>query len=56
MKAEIHFRGQGFKFRSIGNQFPENNVFRDSQTQNFPEIDFRNWFEVESNAPLVHQI
>ena len=53
MKAEIHFRGQGWKFRSTGNQFPENNVFRDSQTQNFPEIDFRNWFEVDSNAPLV---
>ena len=51
MKAEIHFRGQGWKFRSTGNQFPENNVFRDSQTQNFPKIDFRNSFEVDSNAP-----
>ena len=52
MKADFHFRGQGFKFRSTGNPFPENNIFRQIQTLHFPEIDFRNSFEVDSNAPL----
>jgi len=51
MKADFHFRGQGFKFRSTGNSFPENNIFRHSQTLHFPEIDLRNSFEVDSNAP-----
>ena len=38
MKAEIHFRGQTENFGQ--NHFPENNVFRDSQTHAFS----RNWF------------
>ena len=52
MKADSNFRGQGFKFRSTGKGFPENNIFRHSQTLHFPEIDFRKSFEVDSNAPL----
>ena len=50
IETEIHFLRFGSEIRSTGNALQFDRIWSNNQTSHFPEMNFRNQFEVNSNT------